>query len=101
MRVHALVRVYVRLGCPGVRAGARVKVCVRERSRACVGTHAFAFDGRARVRAGGRAGVRACVRALCMHDLRYSTIKYDRTIMKIMYPSLEATQAASPYRLHE
>ena len=24
-----------------------------------------------------------------------------KTILKIMYPSLKATQAASPYRLHE
>ena len=36
-------------------------MCVRERTRAYVGTHAF--DGRARVHAGGRA----CVRSRIMH----------------------------------
>ena len=84
--------------CELADAGACVRVrmclCVPERTRACVGAHAFALEG-AGSRTYGCVGVRACLPLLCMYDLPYSTI--DRTIMTIMYPSLKATLAASPY----
>ena len=32
-----------------------------------------------------RVCVRACLRCICMYDLPYLIIQYDRTIMKIMY----------------
>ena len=66
--------------------GAHVPVCVSE----CVGAHASALEGRARVLAGVRAGVRACACYACMiYHILLSNLFI--TIMIIMYPSRPST----------
>ena len=65
--------------CVNARMWARMRVC---------------FRGRARVRVGVQAGVRADVHVRIYACMIYHVgLSYDRTIMKIMYPSLKATLA--------